>query len=227
MKKTVWTFGLISGVILSIMMAATVPFNDGIGYERALLIGYTTMVLSFLLIFFGVRSYRDNVGGGKVGFGRAFAVGTLIAVIASVCYVATWEVIFYKFMPDYMDKYAARSIEQIKKSGAPPAVVEQRTAELKRQTELYKNPLVNIAMAFIEPLPVGLVVALVSAGVLSRRRRDALVGSLARPTTARTKTTAHQSAVTPLDKSSTPTRATASTESATTPIGSRDAPPGA
>ena len=126
MKKTVWTFGLISGVILSIMMAATVPFHDGISYDRAMIIGYTTMVLSFLLIFFGVRSYRDNVGGGRVGFGRAFAVGTLIAVIASVCYVATWEVIYYKFMPDYMDKYAARSIEQIKKSGASSAPTTAR-----------------------------------------------------------------------------------------------------
>ena len=100
MKKTVWTFGLISGAILSIMMAVTVPFEHKIGYDHALIVGYTTMVVSFLLIFFGVRSYRDNVGGGTVRFGRAFAVGALIAGIASLCYVATWEVIFYRFEPD-------------------------------------------------------------------------------------------------------------------------------
>ena len=171
MKKTVWTFGLISGVILSTMMAITVPFEHEIGYDHALVVGYTTMVLSFLLIFFGIRSYRDNVGGGAVGFGRAFAVGALIAAIASVCYVATWEVIFFKFEPDFMDKYTARAIEQVKASGASEAVVAQRTAELTRQAELYKNPLVNVAMTFIEPLPVGLLIAFVSAVVLSRRRR--------------------------------------------------------
>jgi len=172
MKKTVWTFGLISGVILSTMMAITVPFEHEIGYDHALIVGYTTMVLSFLLIFFGIRSYRDNVGGGTVRFGRAFAVGALIAAIASVCYVATWEVIFFKFEPDFMDKYTARAIEQVKASGASEAVVAQRTAELARQAELYKNPLVNVAMTFIEPLPVGLLIALVSAGVLSRRRKN-------------------------------------------------------
>ena len=171
MKKTVWTFGLISGVILSTMMAITVPFEHEIGYDHALVVGYTTMVLSFLLIFFGIRSYRDNVGGGTVRFGRAFAVGALIAAIASVCYVATWEVIFFKFEPDFMDKYTARAIEQVKASGASEAVVAQRTAELTRQAELYKNPLVNVAMTFIEPLPVGLLIAFVSAVVLSRRRR--------------------------------------------------------
>jgi len=183
MKKTVLTFGLISGAILSAMMAITVPFEHQIGYDHALIVGYTTMVLSFLLIFFGIRSYRDNVGGGRVGFGRAFAVGALIAAIASVCYVATWEVIFYKFEPDFMDKYTARAVEQIKASGAPQAVVEKRTAELNRQAELYKNPLVNIAMTFVEPLPVGLLIALVSAGVLSRRRKGS---SLSMPASAPT-----------------------------------------
>ena len=162
MKKTVLTFGLISGGILSLMMALTLPFEGKIPYDRALIIGYTTMVLSFLLIFFGIKSYRDNVGGGTVRFGRAFAIGTLIALIASVCYVATWEVIFYKFTPDFMEKYSARAIQELK------------TAELKKQAELYKNPLVNIAWTLIEPLPVGLVIALVSAGVLSKRRGAAV-----------------------------------------------------
>jgi len=37
--------------------------------------------------------------------------------------------------------------------------------------ENYKNPLVNIAITFLEPLPVGLLVTLISAGVLSRRPR--------------------------------------------------------
>ena len=32
--------------------------------------GYVTMVLAFLLVYFGVRSTRDTVGEGTVGFGR-------------------------------------------------------------------------------------------------------------------------------------------------------------
>ena len=77
MKRTVWIFGLISGAIVSVMMLAVLPFQHSIGFDRSAIIGYTTMVLAFLLIFFGVRSYRDNVAGGTIGFGRAMAVGTL------------------------------------------------------------------------------------------------------------------------------------------------------
>ena len=121
MKKTVWTFGLISGGILSAMMVGTMPFEDQIGFDRSEIIGYTTMVLAFLLIYFGIRSYRDNVAGGSVSFGRALAVGSLIAVIASACYVATWEVLFYKFIPDFRAKYETYMIDRVKTSGAGQA----------------------------------------------------------------------------------------------------------
>jgi hypothetical protein len=43
---------------------------------------------------------------------------------------------------------------------------------------MYKNPLYNAAFTFMEPLPVGLIVALVSAGVLSRRRKDGAGGNV-------------------------------------------------
>ena len=172
MKKTVLTFGLISGVIISAMMVATLPFHDRIGLDRALVIGYTTMVIAFLLIFFGVRSYRDNVAGGTIRFGRAFVVGALIGVVSSLCYVATWEVMYFKFMPDYLEKYQARAIEKARASGESEAAIAQRKAEMDKLAVMYKNPAINAAMTFMEPLPVALIVALVSAGVLSRRRQE-------------------------------------------------------
>src|SRR5688572_13443693 len=117
MRKVVLTFGLIAGAILSVMMLITLPFQDAIGFDRGEVIGYTSMVLAFLLIFFGVRSYRDNVAGGAVRFGRAFAVGALIAVVASVCYVATWQVVYYKLAPDFMQKYSAHVVEKARADG--------------------------------------------------------------------------------------------------------------
>ena len=171
MKRTVWTFGLISGAILSAMMAATMPFQDAIGYDRGAVIGYTTMVLASLLIFFGIRSYREQVGG-NVGFGRALAVGALITAISSICYVATWEVIYYKFAPDYLEKYREHAISKARADGEREAAIAEKTAKLDRLAELYKNPALNAAFTFLEPMPVAAIVVLVSAGVLSRRKKS-------------------------------------------------------
>jgi hypothetical protein len=169
MRRTVLTFGLIAGGILSVVMLATIPFMDRIGFDHGEVIGYTTMVAAFLLIFFGIRSYRDNVGGGWVSFGRAFAVGAQIVVVASVCYVATWELIYYKLAPDFIAKYQAHAIEKARASGAGQAAVDKKAAEMQRLAEMYRNPVINVAITFIEPLPVGLIIALVSAAILRRR----------------------------------------------------------
>lgn len=174
MKKTVLTFGLISGAVISLMLLLTMKFHDAIGFETGgLILGYTTMVLAFLLIYFGVRSYRDNVAGGKVSFGRAFVVGALIGLVSSICYVATWEVVYFKFMPDFMDKYAAHEIDKARAAGESEAAIARRSEEMAKFKEQYKNPAFNAAVTLVEPLPVALLVALISAAVLSRRRRPA------------------------------------------------------
>ena len=173
MKKTVLTFGLISGAVISVLLLLTMQFHDAIGFEiGGLIVGYTTMVLAFLLIYFGVRSYRDNVAGGTVRFGRAFAVGALIGLVSSMCYVATWEVMYFKFMPDFMDKYGAHVIEKARASGENEAAIAKRREEMVKFAEMYRNPAFNAAVTLVEPLPVALLIALITAGVLSRRPRS-------------------------------------------------------
>jgi hypothetical protein len=179
MKKTVLTFGLISGGVLAAMMLLTLPFHETIGFDRMEVVGYTTMVLAFLFIFFGVRSYREHVGGGEIGFGRAFAVGASIALVASLCYVATWQVIYFALMPDFVQKFQAHLLEKARQNGESAAAIEQKRAEMAKFAELYQNPAINVAITLIEPLPVGLVVALVSAGVLRRRRGRESGGAVA------------------------------------------------
>lgn len=172
MRKIVLTFGLIAGAILSVMMVVTMPFHEAIGFDRSLVVGYTTMVVAFLMIYFGVRSYRDTVAGGHVTFGRAFGVGLLIMVIASCCYVATWEVLYYNVVPDYGEKYAAYTVAKAREGGATEAEIAATQQQMLDFQEMYRNPLVNIAFTFLEPLPVGLLFALVSAGIVSRKRTD-------------------------------------------------------
>lgn len=125
------------------------------------------------MIYFGVRSYRDSVAGGSVTFGRALNIGLLITVVAAVCYVATWQVIYYRVTPDFTERYAAHTIDKARRSGATEAEIARTTKEMAEFQEMYRKPLVNIAFTFLEPLPVGLLFSLVSAGVLSRRRRVA------------------------------------------------------
>ena len=169
MKKTILTFGLLSGAVSSLMMLLTMPFMDRIGFDHGYFVGYTSIVLSFLLVFFGIRSYRDNVGGGKITFGKAFAIGLGITLISCVCYVITWEALYFTVLHDFMDKYGAYIVAKAKASGATEAVLQKKLQEVADMKKMYENPLINVAMTFIEPFPVGLLMTLLSAGLLRKK----------------------------------------------------------
>jgi hypothetical protein len=169
MKKTVLTFGLIGGAILAAMMYATLPFLDKIGFDKGEIIGYTTMILAFMLVFFGIRSYRENVGGGRITFGRAFAVGILITVVACACYVVAWEILYFKFMPDFGEKYASYVVEKERASGASQQVIDEKVHQMESFKAMYDNPFINVAITFVEPFPIGLVVTLISAAFLRKK----------------------------------------------------------
>jgi hypothetical protein len=150
-------------------MGGSLIIADKIGSGHSMTLGYTIMLASFLLIYFGIRSYRDNVAGGTITFGKAFQVGILISLISCVFYVVTWLVIYYNFMPDFMDKYAASMIAKAKAGGQSDAAIQKLTAEMAKYKEWYKNPLLVAAMTFMEPFPVGLIITLVSSAILRRK----------------------------------------------------------
>jgi hypothetical protein len=167
MKQVIWKYGLFAGVILAALMFLTIPFVDTIG-DMGLVLGYTTMLIGFMMIVFGIRAYRDGEGRGTITFGRAFLIGVAITAIGSLCYVGAWEVRSRKYMPDFADKYSARIITKARADGMPAAELAATQKKMDEFAKNYKNPLFRASMTLLEPLPVGLILSLVAAGVLRR-----------------------------------------------------------
>jgi uncharacterized protein DUF4199 len=172
MKRIVLVFGLISGALMALFMFATMPFIDKIGLDKGYIVGYTGMVLAFMLIFFGIRSYRENVGGGTITFGRAFAVGILIAFISSICYVIAWQILFHTLMPDFFEKFAAHVIEKARASGASPEIIQAKIKEMEQVKQIPNKPFLHVAYTFLEPFPVGLIMTLISAVILRKKKKS-------------------------------------------------------
>jgi len=63
-------------------------------------------------------------------------------------------------------------MEQIRNSGHSPAQIAAELAEAKRFSDSYRNPLVNMAYTILEPLPVGLLVTLISSLILRKKSKE-------------------------------------------------------
>lgn len=170
MKKIVITYGLIAGVILGAMFFVTAPLYDQgiVNFDNGMIIGYTTMVVALSLVFFGVKSYRDNQGNGAITFGKGFQVGILITLLASFCYALSWEVAYNTVSKGYSEKFTTHYIEKVKAEGKPEAEVNAAIKEMEELKAIYENPFIRFAMTLMEILPVGLIITLISAALLRK-----------------------------------------------------------
>lgn len=165
MKKIILIFGLVIGTILTIN--AIVHMNmiySNPDYEANDIVGYASLVIMFSLIYFGVRNYRNNHLGGKISFLKALKIGALICLVASTVYVVFGLLYYYLFIPDFIDVFTEWAIRN-----SSPDEVETTTAQMKNFKEMYKNPLFAILITYAEVLPIGMVVALLSALIVKKR----------------------------------------------------------
>jgi Protein of unknown function (DUF4199) len=174
MKNIIIRYGLISGAIaavgiLLVSLVLKVYGFEKIGFEKSAYFGYTFIILAMSVIFFGVKSFRDNENEGSLTFTKGLLVGLGIAAISCVCYSLMWLVVYYNFIPNFMEDYAAYSTNELKVSGASEAELSNNAAQLQDFKNLYKTPFGVFAVTLIEPLPIGILGALVSAFILKKK----------------------------------------------------------
>ncbi|MEJ0105141.1 MAG: DUF4199 domain-containing protein [Bacteroidota bacterium] len=173
MKKTVLIYGIIAGLIsTSLFIGLMLLGKAGHDFKNGMIYGYTLMILAFSFIFVATKITRDKYNGGVISFGKAFRVGLYITLIASTIYVIVWLVDYYFFIPDFAEKYSAHVLENLKTSGASEAEIAKKSAEMAGFSEMYKNPFFNALITYSEIVPVGLIVSLISALALKRKRKD-------------------------------------------------------
>ncbi|WP_428659637.1 DUF4199 domain-containing protein [Runella sp.] len=173
MQKTIIRFGLISGLISSVLLVLLTSIGKAIGLqtfvEYGIWFGFTSIILSLTLVYFGIKSYRDQHSEGKITFGRAFQIGISVTVISCVCYSLTWLIFYFNFFPTFMEDYGTYELQKMKESGESAAAIAKQAVEMRQLNEHYQNPFYNFAVTFMEPFPVGLLMTFVSALALKKK----------------------------------------------------------
>jgi hypothetical protein len=172
MKKNILIFGLIAGMIASSMLIAmTITCYNTNKFEGNMLLGYTFMLIAFSFVFVGVKNYRDKFNGGLISLGKAFKIGAIIAFIAATTYVLVWLICYYLFIPDFMDKFTAHFLNELKANGADAAKIKEEVQGMQFYTEMYKTPFGVILLTYMEILPVGLVISFITALILRKKEK--------------------------------------------------------
>jgi hypothetical protein len=174
MKKNVFVFGTISGVILTTMMLyACIECYTNPDMKSNDVLGYAGMIAAFSFIYIGIRNYRDKYNSGTITFGKAFKAGFYMSLVASTICVGVWLVDYYIFIPDFLDKYILHVMKEAKADGATAAELQEKAAEMANYKEMYRNPAFVVIISYLEILPPAIIISLISALLLKRKPGNA------------------------------------------------------
>ena len=166
LKYGVYAGAFVGAVLFgtTIAMAGHPPPSWGVAF------GYLSMLIALSAVFIGIKRHRDEDLGGVIRFWRAFGMGLAISFVAGVFYVLAWELALAVTKLDFAETYSKMLIEQQKAKGISGEALARFVTELEQFKTAYKNPLFRLPMTFVEIFPVGVLVSLVSAGLLRNSR---------------------------------------------------------
>jgi len=174
MRRVVITFGLLAGFVIACLswIIGWLCMIDKVSLDGTAWIGYASMLIALSMVFFGIKSYRDNSAGGKITFWKGVQVGLLISLIAGLMYWAgaqAFSIANPTFQSKFIQKYTDHTVENMRAQGAPQEEIDKATANIAQMGKLFENPLLFFLDCLVEFLPVGFIVTLISAALLRKK----------------------------------------------------------
>jgi len=123
-KVNVWKANLSNGLILaleSIAFSLVLYFLDLTLNKSA---GYINIPIQLVLLFFLLKSYRDNYMHGQITFGQAVGAGTVMFVYVSIIMAVFTYLLWGVIDPELVKKSMAMSEEAMVSKGVPQAGID-------------------------------------------------------------------------------------------------------
>jgi hypothetical protein len=169
MSKIIGVYGVIAGITVAVLMRiAMMLFPEG--GTGGMVAGFASMIIALSFVFVGVKRYRDIELGGVIRFWKALGIGFGIAAIASLFYVAAWELYLYFTNYTFMEEYTRLAIQQAQKASKSAAEISALAKDMEGFKDLYANPLTRIMLTLTEISPIALLMPIISATLLRNSR---------------------------------------------------------
>lgn len=160
MKKIILKYGIIGGVISSILGTLNwLLVAHSIGVQGSQIFGYISITLSLLCIPLGVRYYRDQLNNGRVSFGQSFKIGLGITVMAAIV-MAIHSILFFIFQKDQFLDWQRKELSQ--------AELMAFNEQLAQMPDFVYTPWFQGIVMFLMVFLIGAVVNLISALFLKK-----------------------------------------------------------
>ncbi|MGY0390973.1 DUF4199 domain-containing protein [Bizionia sp. KMM 8389] len=168
MKKNIFKYGLYSAGLLTVLFSLAFIFETALSFSVSEIIGYISITIALSFIFFGIKTFRDEINKGLLSFLKAFKIGVLISLFPAFTF-GVINVVYSNFInPNFSTEYYNDSIEKLRIS-LPEADFQEKLLELESQKALFENPLFNFVIMGVTVIFMGVIISIISGLILKRK----------------------------------------------------------
>lgn len=170
MKRIALRYGMWGvAIMLIILIADFFIFQNKTNWELQEVIGYATIVVSLLFVYFGIRRWRDKENAGQLSFWRGIGLGSLISLFPSVAFgLFSW--IQMNFLdPGFSDRYYNYYIEKVRRS-TPPDKLQAALQKMADEKEMFSSPVAQFLFMFLTVFVIGFIITIISTLLLRRSK---------------------------------------------------------
>lgn len=169
MQKTIFRFGFYGiAVMATISLIIFIVFKENHNWEIQEVLGYATIILSLLFVYFGIRHWRDKYNSGRLSFSQGLKLGTLITLFPSIAFGLFTILETLVLDPEFGEKYYGHLAQKIKAS-TPPDKLQAALEKLQSEKEMFSSPFIQFALMFLTVFLIGVVITVISSLVLQRK----------------------------------------------------------
>lgn len=133
-------------------------------YDIGEVVGYSSIVISLLFIFFGLKEYQKSNGG--LSFWESLKIGMGISLFPAAFFGA-YNVVYAQYIdPEFMTKYSQHAIDKLKDQNLSPTELETAQATMQQQMEMFGGIEMQFLVMFFTVFIIGIVISIVSGTIL-------------------------------------------------------------
>lgn len=152
------------GIVLTLIGYLLGLQTDKAGSTLASMFGWIATILSFFVLWLGVRAVRDEKPDQCLTFGGGFGAGVLIALIGAAI-GAVYTFIHFSFInPDFAD-YMMTAVQQ---KWAAAGMNDQQMEAAEKITRIFFHPAAIAVMGFLGSMFFGVIFSLIVAAIVKR-----------------------------------------------------------
>ncbi len=163
-KTTLFNHSLLWGAILGIIVIVYTLILYFLNLSTNRPLGFVAWLIIIVVVFYAMKSYRDNVNQGVLSYGNAFVIGLLVCIISGLISAIFGYIQFSVLSPELIDKMLQISEERLLSRGLPDNVIE-RSLEMSRKL---MTPTMIAVMSFVWSFIFGAILSLILAAIVKK-----------------------------------------------------------